>query len=354
MVLRKALLGLQGALVLIVIILIALRYRRTREEDVLLRSLPASAIAQNPRYVYIDRIIKGCGMLCAHKGGAFWKGKFFFPERAVNVDCAAIFSPDVFIQRGHGEASAPREIPPEWRDEFTLGGTVRVSPRYFDNKYLGSTAATAVWPYDLIEKMIVEARNESLVGTYNKAETQAVRQAIAHAPGVVGGRVLVIGSETPWVEALALEAGARHVTTLEYGKIESRHPNVTTLLPAEFQRSWSTMEPFDAVVTYSSVEHSGLGRYGDALNPWGDVLEIARAWCVSKPGASLTIGVMYGGDAIEFNAHRYYGRRRLPYLFSNWHQHWQQSEGVMLQRLHVLTKFRQAVKQQQQANHDLR
>ena len=100
---------------------------------------------------------------------------------------------------------------------------------------------------------------------------------------------------------LALEAGARHVTTLEYGKIESQHPNVTTLLPAEFQRSWATMEPFDAIVTYSSVEHSGLGRYGDALNPWGDVLEIARAWCVSKPGASLTIGVMYGGDAIEFN-----------------------------------------------------
>ena len=25
--------------------------------------------------------------------------------------------------------------------------------------------------------------------------------------------------------------------------------------------------PFDAVVTFSSVEHSGLGRYGDGLNP---------------------------------------------------------------------------------------
>jgi len=29
---------------------------------------------------------------------------------------------------------------------------------------------------------------------------------------------------------------------------------------------------FDGVITYSSLEHSGLGRYGDALNPWGDLV----------------------------------------------------------------------------------
>jgi hypothetical protein len=56
-------------------------------------------------------------------------------------------------------------------------------------------------------------------------------------------------------------------------------------------------------VTFSSVEHSGLGRYGDALNPWGDIIAIARAWCVTKQGGSLTIGVMYdyNNDCIRFN-----------------------------------------------------
>jgi hypothetical protein len=53
---------------------------------------------------------------------------------------------------------------------------------------------------------------------------------------------------------------------------------------------------FDAIVTFSSVEHSGLGRYGDALNPWGDIIAIARAWCITKQGGSLTIGVMYAYD----------------------------------------------------------
>ena len=30
-----------------------------------------------------------------------------------------------------------------------------------------------------------------------------------------------------------------------------------------------------------------LGRYGDALNPWGDILTVARAWCVSSPQAKV-------------------------------------------------------------------
>jgi hypothetical protein len=41
------------------------------------------------------------------------------------------------------------------------------------------------------------------------------------------------------------------------------------------------------------VEHSGLGRYGDALNPWGDIIAIAKAWCVTKVNGSLTMAVMF-------------------------------------------------------------
>ena len=31
--------------------------------------------------------------------------------------------------------------------------------------------------------------------------------------------------------------------------------------------------------------------YGDPLNPWGDILAGAQAWCVSKKKAKLAIGV---------------------------------------------------------------
>jgi hypothetical protein len=58
---------------------------------------------------------------------------------------------------------------------------------------------------------------------------------------------------------------------------------VKTMVPFDFRMSFlnNTLGSFDAIVTFSSIEHSGLGRYGDALNPWGDIIAIARAWCVS-------------------------------------------------------------------------
>ena len=48
---------------------------------------------------------------------------------------------------------------------------------------------------------------------------------------------------------------------------------------------------FDAMVTFSSLEHSGLGRYGDSLNPWGDLITMAQAWCLLKPGARALVGI---------------------------------------------------------------
>jgi hypothetical protein len=61
------------------------------------------------------------------------------------------------------------------------------------------------------------------------------------------------------------------------------------------------LEKIDAIVIFSSVEHSGLGRFGDMLNPWGDIITIARAWCVTKDGGSLTIGVPYNYEhELEF------------------------------------------------------
>ena len=44
--------------------------------------------------------------------------------------------------------------------------------------------------------------------------------------------------------------------------------------PSELNRRGIESQ-FDVVFTYSSVEHSGLGRYGDPLNPAGDLMAAA-------------------------------------------------------------------------------
>ena len=125
-----------------------------------------------------------------------------------------------------------------------------------------------------------------------------------------GKSVLVIGSELPWLETTCLYLGAAKVTTLEYGKIESLHPQIHTLTPEDFRMKVmnNTLELFDGILSHSSLEHPGLGRYGDALNPWADLLSVARSYCVTKDDGFLVLGLPTGNDTVFFNAHRMYGK----------------------------------------------
>ena len=59
-------------------------------------------------------------------------------------------------------------------------------------------------------------------------------------------------------------------------------------------------------------------RYGDQLNPWGDIITMGRAWCQMKPKAFALVGVPTSKDTICFNAHRMYGSFLYQHLFANW------------------------------------
>lgn len=284
----------------------------------------------------LELIRQDCGMLCntSQKG---MPGPYF-DHITAPVDCLALFKND-HIDKGHGLERAPWKIPKELLSDFTMNFRIPVSEWYFSEIYLNAKSKTPIWTEEMIEHYILQARNETLKGSYVISETNALRDGLRHASGVKNGRVLVIGSEDPWVEACALEAGAKEVVTLEYGEIKSLHPQIKAYTPKDFRRKYlnKTLGKFDAVITFSSVEHSGLGRYGDALNPWGDIIAIARAWCVTRRGGSLTIGVMYDeeNDYLRFNAGRWYGKIRYPYLTTNWKQTYR---GYGSQRIHVFVK----------------
>ena len=78
------------------------------------------------------------------------------------------------------------------------------------------------------------------------------------------------------------------------------------------------LELFDGVLLHSSLEHSGLGRYGDVLNPWGDVLAVAWARCDTKADGFLYKGVLTGQSLCFSNGHRLYGQIRWPLLTADW------------------------------------
>jgi SAM-dependent methyltransferase len=62
----------------------------------------------------------------------------------------------------------------------------------------------------------------------------------------------------------------------------------------------------ESISCMHTIEHVGLGRYGDPLDPLGDRKALDELMRVVKPGGSLILVVPVGRQRIEFNAHRIY------------------------------------------------
>jgi len=63
------------------------------------------------------------------------------------------------------------------------------------------------------------------------------------------------------------------------------------------------------------VEHIGLGRYGDPLDPKGDLRAFEELRRVLKPGGALLLVVPVGAPVIRFNAHRIYSLEQITTNF---------------------------------------
>ncbi|MEI8343160.1 MAG: DUF268 domain-containing protein [Verrucomicrobiota bacterium] len=64
------------------------------------------------------------------------------------------------------------------------------------------------------------------------------------------------------------------------------------------------------------VEHIGLGRYGEPLDPAGDLKAMAELQRVVAPGGSLLFVTPVGKPRVVFNAHRIYSTRQVLKSFS--------------------------------------
>ena len=132
-------------------------------------------------------------------------------------------------------------------------------------------------------------------------------------------RVAVLGSQEPWVEALMLACEASEVVTIDYNYLTYSHERIRTISADDFDTFYaSSVESFDVVVSISSIDHSGLGRYSDELNPRGDLETMDNIWSILKPGSGiLLLTVPIGPDRCIFNLMRRYGRIRLDMLIGD-------------------------------------
>jgi SAM-dependent methyltransferase len=65
-----------------------------------------------------------------------------------------------------------------------------------------------------------------------------------------------------------------------------------------------------------TIEHIGLGRYGDPLDPQGDLKAMNELKRVLKPGGNLLFVTPVGKPKIAFNAHRIYSYEQILTSFA--------------------------------------
>ncbi|CAJ0606173.1 unnamed protein product [Cylicocyclus nassatus] len=149
---------------------------------------------------------------------------------------------------------------------------------YYNNK---AEPRSVVW--NTIQSMVTVP---SPVVGYGE-EGLAVYYALQDYP-VVNMTGFVIGSEWPWVEVLALRNGAAKVVTVEYQETKIvGTKKIEYIHPIEFAKQWSEKNAsYDFSISFSSIEHSGLGRYGDPIDPFGDLKEVQKVLCLLKRGGS--------------------------------------------------------------------
>jgi SAM-dependent methyltransferase len=85
---------------------------------------------------------------------------------------------------------------------------------------------------------------------------------------------------------------------LELTNLTSEHADLLSLHFAD--------NSLDSLSCMHVVEHIGLGRYGDPIDPNGDLKAMAELQRVLAPGGNLLFVVPVGKPRICFNAHRIY------------------------------------------------
>lgn len=133
-------------------------------------------------------------------------------------------------------------------------------------------------------------------------------------------KVLVVGTEFPWLELFCIICGAQTITTVEYRPVTWEgelkiNTEFDTITWHDFESNMAQYQAqYDLVLSYSSIEHSGLGRYGDPLMPLGDLYTfMLMGQCLKEDGMCF-LAVPVGQDLTHFNAHRIYGPKRIKAL----------------------------------------
>jgi hypothetical protein len=99
-------------------------------------------------------------------------------------------------------------------------------------------------------------------------------------------------------------ASFRDIDVFDVRRLESRIPGVTFKQADMMNPDASNTEVTDSLSCLHAIEHFGLGRYGDPLNPHGSAIGIKNLASMLEPRGTMYLSCPVGNDEVFFNAHR--------------------------------------------------
>lgn len=218
-----------------------------------------------------------------------------------------------------------KNIPKVLLSEFTMNNRIPVYDYYFSD----NNDVNIEWSHDLINKMLFYFTPEKIKNKkhlYYDIWKRGEPYKEHRKPGgpcklytlafekynIENKNIAIIGSTYPWLECIALNFKANSVTTVEYLLKKVNYPKLKVI--SYYKDFKNSNTKYDCILSFSSVEHSGLGRYGDILDPNGDLKVMDEIHNNLKDDGLLFLGIPVGNDALVWNANRIYGNIRLPLL----------------------------------------
>lgn len=199
------------------------------------------------------------------------------------------------------------QIPRNLLNDYTLYNTIPVDKWIRDDSYSEDKIYTPQEINKFIE--MVKIKKCNYYGDTDKYLYEALEKY-----NIKNKTVAIIGSVIPWYESIIIYYGGIP-TTIDYNKIISKDERIKTMTVEEFGKNPTK---FDVLISISSYEHDGLGRYGDPLDPYGDFKAMKKAKDMLKDDGILILAVPTGKDKLVWNVHRIYGEIRLPMLIKEW------------------------------------
>jgi len=194
------------------------------------------------------------------------------------------------------------------KDEFSMGGKIKIEDYYCEPCASNATRTYTMKQINQYKALISEKK-----GAYYKETDMWLYEAL-EKHSIKDKDVVIIGSEQPWYETIACVYSGNGCSCLEYNKricesdeIKYYQYDVCDGLPE-----------FGVCISVSSIEHSGLGRYGDKIDPMGDIKTMQNMKKIIKIGGLFFLSVPIGEDRVMWNAHRVYGKIRLGLLLNGW------------------------------------